>query len=108
MNNQKIARVVADLVYKPKNSEEDTLFAVQLLVEKLFIPKEIESYGLEQIENYLLSALDDKESMNLRYTELILENADLVNFKKSAESILNERLLQEIQEEMEDIPEMGY
>lgn len=44
----------------------------------------------------------DKESV---YQQLIYENADLINFKKSAEKVLTEEQLLDIEDEMNNVPE---
>lgn len=62
MNNEEIAKIVAGLVYSPKKSEKDPNFAVQLLVEKLCIPDDLESYSEEDVRESVLLQLNDKEA----------------------------------------------
>lgn len=61
MKNQEIAKIVAKMVYEPKKSNKDPMFAIQILVEKLFIPEDLNFFGLEEIETYLLLALESKD-----------------------------------------------
>lgn len=68
--------------------------------------KEHDFFTTLHYEDYLW--LIEQAEIASGHGELVMENADLINFKKSAESILNERVLREIQEEMNDVPETGY
>lgn len=58
MSNEEVAKVISDIVYRPKRGESDPYFAVQLLVEKLCIPTDIESYSQEDVRKNVLWHLD--------------------------------------------------
>lgn len=61
MDNKEIAKKVAELVYYPnQTSNEDSQFAVQLLVEHFCVPAEVEYYDLEELERHILKALEEK------------------------------------------------
>jgi hypothetical protein len=56
MENKKIAKLVAEKIYGVSQNETD--FAVQLLIEKLVIPDNISSYTAAEAENYILNTLN--------------------------------------------------
>jgi hypothetical protein len=55
MENKKIAELVAKKIYNFTENETD--FAVQLLVEKLVMPDNVNSYTAADAEKYILGAL---------------------------------------------------
>ena len=55
MENKKIAELVAKKIYEVSQNETD--FAVQLLIEKLVIPDNINSYTEADAEKYILGTL---------------------------------------------------
>lgn len=59
MDNKDIAAKVAELIYYPnQTTDDDTQFAVQLLVEHFCVPAEVEYYDLEELERYILEGLE--------------------------------------------------
>lgn len=61
MTNEQIATIVSKIVYSPKRNEKDPNFAVQLLVEKLCIPKDIEGYSEEDVKRNILWHLNSSD-----------------------------------------------
>ena len=55
MENKKIAELVSKKIYGVPQNETD--FAIQLLIEKLVIPDNINSYTEVDAEKYILGAL---------------------------------------------------
>ncbi len=56
ISNKTIASKVADIVFRPKLSEKDELFAIQLFVENVLnLP---DSYSKEDIESKILALLN--------------------------------------------------
>lgn len=55
MENKKISELVSKKIYDVVQNETD--FAVQLLIEKLVIPDNINSYTAADAEKYILGAL---------------------------------------------------
>jgi hypothetical protein len=58
MKNKKIAELVGKKIFEP--SEDETDYAIQLLVEKLTMPSDIKSYSAKEAEKYILNALSKK------------------------------------------------
>jgi hypothetical protein len=55
MENEKIAELVSKKIYNVTENETD--FAVQLLIEKLTIPQYVKSYTADDVKKYILEAL---------------------------------------------------
>jgi hypothetical protein len=55
MENKKIAKLVAEKIYGVPQNETD--FAVQLLIEKLAIPDNVNTYTAADAEKYILDVL---------------------------------------------------
>ena len=56
MKKEEIARIIADRVYFPR--EDGTFeYAVQLFMEKVVLPDEVESWDAETMEKYILEFL---------------------------------------------------
>jgi hypothetical protein len=55
MENERIAELVANKIYNVTENETD--FAVQLLVEKLTMPEDVKSYTADDAKKYILEAL---------------------------------------------------
>lgn len=55
MENEKIAELVSKKIYNVTENETD--FAVQLLIEKLTIPKDVKSYTADDAKKYILETL---------------------------------------------------
>jgi hypothetical protein len=55
MENEKIAELVSKKIYNVIENETD--FAVQLLIEKLTIPQDVKSYTADSAKKYILEAL---------------------------------------------------
>ena len=55
MENEKIAELVSKKIYNVTENETD--FAVQLLIEKLTIPQDVNSYTADDAKKYILEAL---------------------------------------------------
>ena len=58
MNNQEIAKKVTNIVFKPKEEESD-LFAVQLFVEKVILPNNINTYTKGELEIRIINYLQE-------------------------------------------------
>lgn len=55
MEDEKIAELVSKKIYNVTENETD--FAIQLLVEKLTIPQSVKSYTANDAKKYILEAL---------------------------------------------------
>lgn len=55
MENEKIAELVSKKIYNV--SENETDFAIQLLVEKLTMPQSVKSYTADDTKKHILDAL---------------------------------------------------
>lgn len=55
MENKKIAELVSKKIYNVTENETD--FAIQLLVEKLTMPQSVKSYTADDAKKYILEAL---------------------------------------------------
>jgi hypothetical protein len=62
MENKKIAELVSKKIYGVAQNETD--FAVQLLIEKLVIPDNINSYTAADAEKYILGALSGNNQIS--------------------------------------------
>lgn len=63
MTNEQIANIVSEIVFKPKRDETDPNFAVQLLVEKLMIPKDLLTYTKEDVNKNVLWHLNTSDEL---------------------------------------------
>jgi hypothetical protein len=63
MENKKIAELVANKIYGIPDTETD--FAIQLLVERLVIPENVNSYSVNDAKNYILNALSKKINVHV-------------------------------------------
>lgn len=84
--------LISDMKYKLANKENQISFGEQ---------------DIEELEK-LISTVYDLKFVERDYGILINENADLDNFNQLAKKYLSTEQLEEIQEELENIPETYY
>jgi hypothetical protein len=58
MDNQEIAKRVTNMIFKPKEEESD-LFAVQLFVEKVVLPNNVNTYTKNELESRIINYLQE-------------------------------------------------